>query len=73
MVRNIIGVLIAIGTGEQPVEWIDYLLSIKDRKQAGVTAPPDGLYFIQAYYPAAFELPDVPLGPVWLMPLEERS
>lgn len=70
MVRNIIGVLIAIGTGEQPVEWVDYLLSIQDRKQAGVTAPPDGLYFIQAYYPPEFALPDVPLGPVWLMPFE---
>lgn len=66
MVRNIIGVLTAIGTGEQPVEWVDYLLSIQDRKQAGVTAPPHGLYFIQAYYPPEFELPDPPLGPVWL-------
>lgn len=66
MVRNIMGVLIAIGTGEQPIEWVDYLLSIKDRKQAGVTAPPDGLYFIQAYYPPEFVLPEPPLGPVWL-------
>lgn len=66
MVRNIIGVLIAIGTGEQPAERVDYLLSIQDRKQAGVTAPPDGLYFIQAYYPPEFVLPEPPLGPVWL-------
>ena len=66
MVRNIIGVLLDIGTGEQPVEWIDHLIDVKDRKAAGVTAPPDGLYFINAYYPDEFELPDVPLGPVWL-------
>ncbi|MEY2863225.1 MAG: hypothetical protein RLY58_932 [Pseudomonadota bacterium] len=66
MVRNIIGVLLDIGTGEQSVDWIDHLLHVKDRKAAGVTAPPDGLYFIQAVYPDEFELPDVPLGPVWL-------
>lgn len=66
MVRNIVGVLIDIGTGEQPIDWIDHLLAAKDRKQASITAPPDGLYFIQAYYPAEFSLPDVQLGPVWL-------
>lgn len=66
MVRNIVGVLLEIGSGERELEWIDYLLSIKDRTQGGVTAPPDGLYFIQAYYPEQFELPEVPLGPVWL-------
>ena len=66
MVRNIMGVLMEIGKGEQPVEWVDHLLAVQDRKEAGVTAPPDGLYFIQAYYPPQFQLPDVHLGPAWL-------
>ncbi len=66
MVRNIMGVLLEIGKGEQPVEWVDHLLAVQDRKEAGVTAPPDGLYFIQAYYPPQFQLPPVKLGPAWL-------
>lgn len=57
MVRNIIGTLLTIGQGEQPVEWVDYLLDVKDRTQAAATAPPDGLYFVNAYYPDLFNLP----------------
>lgn len=66
MVRNIVGALLEIGEGLKPTEWIDHLLIVQDRKEAGVTAPPDGLYFINAYYPEEFSLPDLPLGPVWL-------
>ena len=66
MVRNLVGTLLAIGRGEQPVDWIDYLLQVHDRRQAATTAPPDGLYFVNAYYPAEFNLPQLPLGPVWL-------
>lgn len=66
MVRNIVGVLLEIGEGLQPIDWIDHLLTVQDRTQAGITAPADGLYFINAYYPPEFELPAVDLGPVWL-------
>lgn len=66
MVRNIVGVLLEIGKGEQPVEWVDHLLAVQDRKEAAMTAAPDGLYFIQAYYPPQFQLPSVNLGPAWL-------
>lgn len=66
MVRNIVGVLLEIGKGEQPVEWVDHLLAVQDRKEAAMTAAPDGLYFIQAYYPPQFQLPLVNLGPAWL-------
>lgn len=66
MVRNIVGTLLEIGTGEHEPEWMDHLLAIQDRNQAGITAPPDGLYFIQAYYPPEFNLSSVDLGPVWL-------
>ena len=66
MVRNIVGCLLDIGSDKQAPEWIDYLLHIQDRKQAGMTAPPDGLYFIKAHYPATFDLPKVNLGPTWL-------
>ena len=54
MVRNIVGVLMAIGAGKQPVEWTEELLHIKNRKLGGVTAPPDGLYLGAVYYPTHY-------------------
>ena len=66
MVRNIVGCLLDIGADIQAPEWIDYLFKIQDRTKASMTAPPDGLYFIQADYPPEFNLPKVRLGPTWL-------
>lgn len=57
MVRNIVGVLTAIGRGETEPGWVEELLAIRDRTRGGVTAPPQGLYFVRADYPAAFALP----------------
>jgi tRNA pseudouridine38-40 synthase len=57
MVRNIAGVLMTIGRGEAPVEWTRELLELRDRRLGGVTAPPQGLYFVGAEYPEAFRLP----------------
>lgn len=66
MVRNIVGCLLDVGQGCFDVSHIDNIFAAQDRKAAGVTAPPDGLYFIQAYYPDVFELPRPSLGPQWL-------
>ena len=66
MVRNIMGCLLEIGQGMHEIDHIDEIFAAEDRKAAGVTAPPDGLYFIQAHYPEHFDLPKVPLGPHWL-------
>lgn len=66
MVRNIMGCLLEIGQGMYEVDHIDHIFAAEDRKAAGVTAPPDGLYFIQAEYPEHFDLPKIPLGPYWL-------
>lgn len=66
MVRNIMGCLLEVGRGMINIDQIDAIFAAEDRKAAGVTAPPDGLYFIHAAYPAQFELPQVPLGPLWL-------
>ncbi len=63
MVRNIMGCLLEIGQGMYEVEHIEAIFAAEDRKAAGITAPPDGLYFIHADYPAQFELPKRPLGP----------
>ena len=56
MVRNIAGVLMAIGSEKQAVEWTRELLEAKDRKLGGITAPPDGLYLGAVYYPAHYGL-----------------
>lgn len=61
MVRNIMGTLIEIGLGRQPVTWAAELLAKCNRRLAAATAPACGLYFIGADYPARFELPDPPV------------
>ena len=50
MVRNIVGTLLKIGRGEKDAEWMLSVLESKDRREAGPTAEPQGLYFIKAYY-----------------------
>ncbi len=57
MVRNIAGVLMAIGTGQRPVAWSADVLASRDRRKAGVTAKADGLYFTGVRYPGRFALP----------------
>jgi tRNA pseudouridine38-40 synthase len=65
MVRNIVGVLTAVGRGEKPRGWTREVLGLKDRTRAGVTAPPNGLYLVGVSYPACYELPVVAPGPVF--------
>ncbi|WP_205340320.1 tRNA pseudouridine(38-40) synthase TruA [Denitrificimonas caeni] len=71
MVRNIAGVLMMIGAGERPVEWAQEVLDSCDRKSAGVTAAPYGLYMVQVEYPEQFQLPKRYLGPHFLSGLPD--
>ncbi|HTN30820.1 MAG TPA: tRNA pseudouridine(38-40) synthase TruA, partial [Pseudomonas sp.] len=71
MVRNFAGVLMTIGAGERPVEWISEILAARDRRAGGVTAHPYGLYLIQVEYPPEFELPQRYLGPHFLSALPD--
>ncbi|NEX20543.1 tRNA pseudouridine(38-40) synthase TruA [Thiorhodococcus mannitoliphagus] len=68
MVRNIAGVLIAIGRREAESDWTLELLRVRDRTLGGVTAQPHGLSFLRADYPETFHLPQVahvdPLQPL---------
>jgi len=57
MVRNIVGSLIMVGSGERPVEWMADLLAGRDRNAAGPTAPPQGLVFLGPLYPDNWHLP----------------
>lgn len=51
MVRNIVGVLMAIGVGDRSVTWAAEVLAEKNRALGGVTAPPNGLYLVGVDYP----------------------
>ncbi len=57
MVRNIMGCLLAVGSGRQPPGWAAELLAARDRAAAAPTFPADGLYFIGPYYDEAHGLP----------------
>jgi len=50
MVRIIVGVLLDIGTGKLLPDNIPKLLAAKDRRLAGDTAPPEGLYLWEVTY-----------------------
>lgn len=50
MVRNIVGVLIAIGEGKREPIWAEEVLKQCDRTVAGITASPTGLYLMKVYY-----------------------
>lgn len=66
MVRNIVGVLINIGTGYQEPVWAQEVLLAKDRTLGGITAPPYGLYFVEARYPEAYGIPRQVPGPFFI-------
>lgn len=51
MVRNIAGSLWEIGLARREPNWIQELLSGRDRSKAAPTAPPDGLYLVDVRYP----------------------
>ncbi len=57
MVRNIVGSLVYVGLGRQPVDWMAELLSLRDRRHAAPTYAACGLYFAGVDYPAQFGLP----------------
>ncbi|MGH8401884.1 MAG: tRNA pseudouridine(38-40) synthase TruA [Gammaproteobacteria bacterium] len=61
MVRNIVGVMIAIGEGKQEPDWARKVLEGRDRALAGTTAPPQGLCFMAVLYPQVYDIP-VPEG-----------
>jgi tRNA pseudouridine38-40 synthase len=51
MVRNIMGALVQIGQGREPIELMANLLVLKDRTKGAPTFAPDGLYLTEVSYP----------------------
>lgn len=49
-VRNMVGTLELVGAGKWRPDEVRRALEARDRAKAGPTAPPDGLYFVEARY-----------------------
>lgn len=60
MVRNLCGVLLTIGAGDEKPDWAAQVLQSRDRTQGGITAPADGLYLVKVDYPEHYCLPNTP-------------
>jgi tRNA pseudouridine38-40 synthase len=50
MVRIIAGTLLYVGNRKIAVQEVPEIIRSGDRRQAGVTAPPQGLYLVEVYY-----------------------
>jgi tRNA pseudouridine38-40 synthase len=50
MVRTIVGTLVQVGRGLKSESWPAEVLTARDRRQAGMTAPPQGLFLVRVEY-----------------------
>jgi tRNA pseudouridine38-40 synthase len=57
MIRNIMGSVLTIGRGEQPLDWLHEVLAARSRKTAAPTFMADGLHFLGPRYDAHWGLP----------------
>ena len=68
MVRNLMGCLVAVGSGRQPPAWMAEVLAARSRDAAAPTFSPDGLCFLGPYYDPAHRIPEGAAGAPWLPP-----
>jgi tRNA pseudouridine38-40 synthase len=52
MARAIVGTLVEVGRGRRPESWVAEVLNARDRRRAGPTAPPHGLFLAEVRYDA---------------------
>jgi|UniRef100_A0A7V6A5W4 tRNA pseudouridine38-40 synthase len=50
MVRSLVGTLVEIGKGKYPPEYLGEIMEKRDRRLAGPTAPPQGLFLVKVEY-----------------------
>lgn len=51
MVRNIVGAVAEVATGKRSLKEIQEIFAAKDRRRAGLAAPPKGLFLVRVDYP----------------------
>ena len=66
MVRNIMGCLVAVGSGRQSAGWLAEVLAARNRDAAAPTFAADGLYFAGPYYDPALGLTEHNPAMDWL-------
>ena len=66
MIRNIVGSLIAVGSGARRPEWLAEVLASRERARAAATFAPDGLYFVGPYYDGGHAIPERTAAMDWL-------
>lgn len=50
MARNIVGSAVAVGRGAREAGWLGEVLTSRDRRRAGPTAPAQGLFLVRVLY-----------------------
>jgi len=66
MVRNLMGCLVAVGSGTRDVAWLAEVLASRERRFAAPTFAADGLYFAGPYYDAVHDVPNRTAAMDWL-------
>jgi len=66
MVRNLMGCLLAVGSGARDVAWLQNVLASRERRLAAATFSADGLYFVGPYYDAVHAIPERTAAMDWL-------
>lgn len=66
MVRNIMGCLVAVGSGSRPPLWMAEVLAACNRDAAAPTFAAEGLYFAGPYYDRGLGLPEHTPAMDWL-------
>ena len=67
MIRNVVGCLVAVGSGARTASWLAEVLAARDRARAAATFAPDGLYFLGPYYDPAHAIPERTAAMGWLL------
>lgn len=50
MVRNIVGTIVQAGLGKMDVDRFEFIFKSRDRRLAGINAPPQGLFLMEVQY-----------------------
>ena len=66
MIRNVMGCLVAVGSGARSAAWLADVLASRDRSLAAATFAADGLHFLGPYYDRSHAIPERTSAMSWL-------